>query len=197
MTAWAESVKTANVSSRLNCDVQDHPFWFRVSLSEQIFLIFFLSVHLSVQPHDLTTVLKVKSLPYQVNKIPPSLHHTSLSKRTAFISVMDRWTPRERSACYFLILLILFMGFLKRKTKHGTFIRSWWGEWQRSTHLTGPGANAVNLRVPFLITHARTHTLCSTVMCAKVCAALSRGLIHANQEPRGRRAALFGVRGGG
>ena len=39
---------------------------------------------------------------------------------------MDRWTPREICR-YFLILLILSMSFLNRKTKHGTFIWGWWG----------------------------------------------------------------------
>lgn len=88
------------------------------------------------------------------------------------------------------------MGFLKRKTKHGTFM-CWWGKWQQSTHLTRPGANTVNLSVPSsLHMHAYTPP-CSTVMCVKASVELSRGPIHANQEPRGRRVALFGMEGGG
>lgn len=43
-------------------------------------------------------------------------------------------------------------------------MRSWWGEWQRSTHLTRSGANTVNLHVPSSL-HTRTHAFCSTVMC--------------------------------
>lgn len=44
------------------------------------------------------------------------------------------------------------------------------GKWQRSTHLTGPGANTVNLCALFsLRMHAHTHTPCLTVMCVCVC----------------------------
>lgn len=72
----------------------------------------------------------------------------------------------------------------------------WWGKWQQSTHLTRPGANTVNLSVPSsLHMHAYTPP-CSTVMCVKASVELSRGPIHANQEPRGRRVALFGMEGG-
>lgn len=45
----------------------------------------------------LSAVLKVKSRPDQVSRSPPPLGHASLSERSAFISVMGRWTPPEIS----------------------------------------------------------------------------------------------------
>lgn len=57
-----------------------------------MYLSIFLSLYLSAFP--LITHC-APSLSYQVNKIPPSLNHASFFEWTAFISVMDRWTPQE------------------------------------------------------------------------------------------------------
>lgn len=69
--------------------------------------------------------------------------------------------------------------------------------WQRSTHSTRPAANTVNLHVPSSLYMHGTHTLPARQSCVKVCVELSQGLIHAKQGPRGRRAGLSGVHGGG
>lgn len=50
------------------------------------------------------------------------------------------------------------MGFLKRKTKGGTFMAKRWGKRQQSTHSTRPAANTVNLSVPSSLYMHGTHT---------------------------------------
>lgn len=45
------------------------------------------------------------------------------------------------------------------------------GKWQRSTHLTGPGANTVNLCALFSLrmhAHTHTHTLLDSNVCVCV-----------------------------
>lgn len=176
--------------------MQDHPFWFRVSLSEQIFLIFFLSVHLSVQPHDLTTVLKVKSLPYQVNKIPPSLHHTSLSKRTAFISVMDRWTPRE--ICLLLSHLAnSFHGLLEKENKTWHIYQELVGRVAAIHPFDWTGCQ--RCKSPRTLPHytcTHTHPLLDSNVCESVCGVISGADPCQPGAPWEEGCSLWGKGGG-
>lgn len=78
----------------------------------------FLSVHLPcICPQSLDYPLRSASNPRLIRSAK-SLHHASLFEQTAFISVMDRWTPRE--SC--LLLSHLANSFHGRSEKEN---RTW------------------------------------------------------------------------
>lgn len=126
----------------------------------------------------------LQSLDYQLRSasnpclIKSTKSLASLSEQTAFISVMDRWTPRE--ICLLLSHLANSFHGLSEKEKQNMAHSSGadGGEWQRSTRLTRLNANTINLPLQLFITHAHTHT------CSDVCVEPSQGQIHANQKPR-------------
>lgn len=135
----------------------------------------FLSVYLPcICPQSLDYPLRSASNPRLIRSAK-SLHHASLFEQTAFISVMDRWTPRE--SC--LLLSHLANSFHGRSEKENK-------TWHIHLEPGGVGGAAVH---PFDQTecqhhespHAPLHYTC-TRSDVRVCGGVS-GPSGASQEP--------------